>query len=69
VTSQIVDMVKREKVPSVLVLILQTVNEFQKTLSVDDPALAKQARELYSSLQKHQDTDVAFYAEQFASPS
>jgi len=59
--SQITQLAKNEQVPSVLVLILQTVKEFQE--SVDDPAVNAMARDLCKSLQDYPDADVSYYAQ------
>lgn len=67
VTNQIIDLAKQEKVPNVLILILQTVNEFQKI--INDDQLKKNAKDLYTSLLQHSDSDVSFYAERFSKES
>ncbi len=64
VANQLVDMSKTEQVPSVLVLILQTIHEF--TQNGDDKVLSNIAQGLYTSLQEHPDSDVSFYAKQYS---
>ena len=63
VSNQIIEMAKHEKVPSVLVLIIQTINEF--TQNSDDKPLISGAQGLYTSQQDHPDADVSFYAKQY----
>ena len=64
VVNQIVEMANNEIVPSVLVLILQTINEFQA--SINDKNLDAAAKQLYLKLQENPDSDVNYYSKQFA---
>lgn len=61
---QLSDMAKRETIPNVLVLILQTMHEFEKT--VTDNNLRTIAHEMYKALTNHPDSDVQSHASQYA---
>lgn len=64
VASQIAEMASSETVSNVLVLILQTINEFQAT--INDKNLDSLAKQLYQRYQDHNDSDVSYYAKLFA---
>lgn len=64
VSDQIIKMAQKENVPSVLVLIIQTIHEFQQT--INDSTLDATAKQLYERLQDNPDSDVSFYAKQFS---
>lgn len=54
-----------EKVPSVMVLLLQTVEVVSKTL--DDKNFMENARIMYNTLLNDPDTDVNYYAKLYSS--
>jgi hypothetical protein len=64
IASQIADMAGNETVPNVLVLILQTIYEFQA--SINDKNLDSLAKQLYLKCQDHPDSDVSYYAKLYA---
>lgn len=57
-------MAGNENVPNVLVLIIQTINEFQA--SINDKNLDAIAKQLYQKYQDNPDSDVSYYAKFYA---
>ena len=64
IASQLADMAGNENVPNVLVLIIQTINEFQA--SINDKNLDAIAKQLYQKYQDNPDSDVSYYAKFYA---
>jgi hypothetical protein len=63
--NQLIELSKTEKVPNVIVLLLQTVNDFRA--NCNDKSLAASAKELFHSFESHQDSDVSYSAQSFSS--
>ena len=59
------EMSTLEKVPSVMVLLLQTIDAIGKTL--EDKSFMDNARIMYNTLLNDPDTDVNYYAKLFSS--